>query len=52
LTEIAREIGVSESALRSWVSATMSKKEVDGPLSIEDENKRLRKENAELNQYR
>ena len=48
LTEIARELEVSESALRSWVMQSKPKSQVDGPISLEGEIKRLRKENAEL----
>ncbi len=48
LTAIARELEVSESALRSWVLKSKPKRQVDGPISLEEENKRLQKEIAEL----
>jgi len=47
LHQVAREIQVAESTLRAWVKAR-GPSQAPRPGSLEEENKALRKENAEL----
>ena len=53
LTQIARELGVHPETLRGWTrrygtGAALVATGSDAPLSLEEENRRLKRENARL----
>ena len=58
LTQIARELGVHSETLRGWKrrygtgAAAVASGTDDAPLSLEEENRRLKRENARLREER
>jgi transposase len=53
LPEIAEELGISATTLRTWVRQVPAAKNTKGQvLSLEEENRRLRKENERLREER
>ena len=53
LPEIAEELGISATTLRTWVRRVPAAKSTKGQvLSLEEENRRLRKENERLREER
>ncbi|MCL6104843.1 MAG: transposase [Actinobacteria bacterium] len=52
VTQIARELGVSESALRAWIKRVGNENDGVKPLSMEEQLKLGKKENEELRMER